>query len=101
MAGVPGTTSTIFSAVEEVGANVIMISQVHSAAFAVSLPCFSTVTYMKLTFLTVSVYASSEQSVFFAVPEKEVKAVSEVLQSIFNSTLYAGRLSQVPTPILL
>ncbi|GAU27088.1 hypothetical protein TSUD_103970 [Trifolium subterraneum] len=43
--------------------------------------------------------ASSEQSVCFSVPEKEVKAVSEVLQSIFHSTLYAGRLSQLPTPI--
>ncbi|CAJ2668145.1 unnamed protein product [Trifolium pratense] len=66
MAGVPGTASTIFSAVKEVGANVIMISQ-----------------------------ASSEHSVCFAVPEKEVKAVSEVLQSIFHSALYAGCLSQV------
>lgn len=28
MAGVPGTASAIFSAVKEVGANVIMISQV-------------------------------------------------------------------------
>ncbi|GAU31092.1 hypothetical protein TSUD_322290 [Trifolium subterraneum] len=66
MAGVPGTASTIFSAVKEVGANVIMISQ-----------------------------ASSEHSVCFAVPEKEVKAVSKALQSIFHSALYAGRLSQV------
>ncbi|CAI8598024.1 unnamed protein product [Vicia faba] len=66
MAGVPGTASTIFRAVKEVGANVIMISQ-----------------------------ASSEQSVCFAVPEKEVKAVSEALQSMFQNALYAGRLSQV------
>lgn len=29
MAGVPGTASAIFSAVKEVGANVIMISQVY------------------------------------------------------------------------
>lgn len=29
MAGVPGTASAIFSAVKDVGANVIMISQVH------------------------------------------------------------------------
>jgi len=36
MTGVPGTASTIFSAVKEVGANVIMISQVHSPAFVVS-----------------------------------------------------------------
>ncbi|BAT86660.1 hypothetical protein VIGAN_04433400 [Vigna angularis var. angularis] len=66
MAGVPGTASAIFSAVKEVGANVIMISQ-----------------------------ASSEHSVCFAVPEKEVKAVAEVLQSLFHGALDAGRLSQV------
>jgi len=35
------------------------------------------------------------------VPEKEVKAVAEVLESIFDSALFAGRISQVPTPILL
>jgi aspartokinase/homoserine dehydrogenase 1 len=29
MAGVPGTASAIFGAVKDVGANVIMISQVH------------------------------------------------------------------------
>lgn len=29
MAGVPGTAGAIFSAVKDVGANVIMISQVH------------------------------------------------------------------------
>ncbi|KAJ9128675.1 hypothetical protein P3X46_034620 [Hevea brasiliensis] len=66
MAGVPGTASAIFSAVKDVGANVIMISQ-----------------------------ASSEHSVCFAVPEKEVKAVAEVLQSRFRQALDAGRLSQV------
>ncbi|XP_004502255.1 bifunctional aspartokinase/homoserine dehydrogenase 2, chloroplastic-like isoform X1 [Cicer arietinum] len=66
MAGVPGTASTIFSAVKDVGANVIMISQ-----------------------------ASSEHSICFAVPEKEVKAVAEALESIFQNALYAGRLSQV------
>ncbi|XP_050216579.1 bifunctional aspartokinase/homoserine dehydrogenase 1, chloroplastic-like [Mercurialis annua] len=66
MAGVPGTASAIFSAVKDVGANVIMISQ-----------------------------ASSEHSVCFAVPEKEVKAVAEALQSRFNQALHAGRLSQV------
>jgi len=49
MAGVPGTASTIFSAVKEVGANVIMISQVHSRAFVVSLPCLPTITCMTLT----------------------------------------------------
>ncbi|KAE8671032.1 Bifunctional aspartokinase/homoserine dehydrogenase 2 [Hibiscus syriacus] len=66
MAGVPGTASAIFSAVKDVGANVIMISQ-----------------------------ASSEHSVCFAVPEKEVKAVAEALQSRFRQALDAGRLSQV------
>ncbi|XP_068654199.1 bifunctional aspartokinase/homoserine dehydrogenase 1, chloroplastic-like [Aristolochia californica] len=66
MAGVPGTASEIFSAVKDVGANVIMISQ-----------------------------ASSEHSVCFAVPEKEVKAVAEVLESRFRQALDAGRLSQV------
>lgn len=66
MAGVPGTASAIFSAVKDVGANVIMISQ-----------------------------ASSEHSVCFAVPEKEVEAVAEALQSRFHQALDAGRLSQV------
>ncbi|CAI8618567.1 unnamed protein product [Vicia faba] len=66
MAGVPGTASDIFSAVKDVGANVIMISQ-----------------------------ASSEHSVCFAVPEKEVKAVAEALQSRFRQALDNGRLSQV------
>ncbi|GAB4861187.1 Bifunctional aspartokinase/homoserine dehydrogenase 1, chloroplastic [Ancistrocladus abbreviatus] len=66
MAGVPGTASAIFGAVKDVGANVIMISQ-----------------------------ASSEHSVCFAVPEKEVKAVAEALQSRFCQALDAGRLSQV------
>ncbi|KAF5727079.1 bifunctional aspartokinase/homoserine dehydrogenase 1 chloroplastic-like [Tripterygium wilfordii] len=66
MAGVPGTASAIFGAVKDVGANVIMISQ-----------------------------ASSEHSVCFAVPEKEVKAVAEALQARFHQALDAGRLSQV------
>ncbi|XP_057974069.1 bifunctional aspartokinase/homoserine dehydrogenase 1, chloroplastic-like isoform X2 [Malania oleifera] len=66
MAGVPGTASAIFGAVKDVGANVIMISQ-----------------------------ASSEHSVCFAVPEKEVKAVAEALESRFRHALDAGRLSQV------
>ncbi|XP_059639992.1 bifunctional aspartokinase/homoserine dehydrogenase, chloroplastic-like [Cornus florida] len=66
MAGVPGTASAIFGAVKDVGANVIMISQ-----------------------------ASSEHSVCFAVPEKEVKAVAEALESRFRQALNAGRLSQV------
>ncbi|XP_072962925.1 bifunctional aspartokinase/homoserine dehydrogenase 1, chloroplastic-like [Typha angustifolia] len=66
MAGVPGTASAIFSAVKDVGANVIMISQ-----------------------------ASSEHSVCFAVPESEVGAVSAALQARFRQALEAGRLSQV------
>ncbi|KAK4391329.1 Bifunctional aspartokinase/homoserine dehydrogenase 1, chloroplastic [Sesamum angolense] len=66
MAGVPGTASAIFGAVRDVGANVIMISQ-----------------------------ASSEHSVCFAVPEKEVKAVSAALESRFRQALDAGRLSQI------
>ncbi|GAY58009.1 hypothetical protein CUMW_183800 [Citrus unshiu] len=66
MAGVPGTANAIFGAVKDVGANVIMISQ-----------------------------ASSEHSVCFAVPEKEVKAVAEALESRFREALNAGRLSQV------
>ncbi|GMP47470.1 hypothetical protein CsSME_00015180 [Camellia sinensis var. sinensis] len=66
MVGVPGTASAIFGAVKDVGANVIMISQ-----------------------------ASSEHSICFAVPKKEVKAVAEVLQSRFHQALDAKRLSQV------
>nr|XP_043614760.1 bifunctional aspartokinase/homoserine dehydrogenase, chloroplastic-like [Erigeron canadensis]XP_043614761.1 bifunctional aspartokinase/homoserine dehydrogenase, chloroplastic-like [Erigeron canadensis] len=66
MAGVPGTASAIFAAVKDVGANVIMISQ-----------------------------ASSEHSVCFAVPEKEVKAVAKALEARFRQALSAGRLSQV------
>ncbi|KAL5206276.1 hypothetical protein ABZP36_034485 [Zizania latifolia] len=66
MAGVPGTASTIFSAAKAVGANVIMISQ-----------------------------ASSEHSVCFAVPEKEVAAVSTALHVRFRDALAAGRLSKV------
>ncbi|KAL0351256.1 UNVERIFIED_CONTAM: Bifunctional aspartokinase/homoserine dehydrogenase, chloroplastic [Sesamum calycinum] len=66
MAGVPGTASAIFGAVRDVGANVIMISQ-----------------------------ASSEHSVCFAVPEKEVKAVSAALESRFRQALDAGRLLSI------
>ncbi|KZV50899.1 bifunctional aspartokinase/homoserine dehydrogenase 1, chloroplastic-like, partial [Dorcoceras hygrometricum] len=66
MAGVPGTASDIFSAVKDVGANVIMISQ-----------------------------ASSEHSVCFAVPEREVKAVAAALEFRFRQALNAGRLSQI------
>ncbi|KAI9181177.1 hypothetical protein LWI28_012163 [Acer negundo] len=64
MASVPGTTNAIFGAVKDVGANVIMISQ-----------------------------DSSEHSVCFAMPEKEVKAVAKALQSRFREALNAGRLS--------
>lgn len=39
--------------------------------------------------------ASSEHSVCFAVPEKEVDAVAKALQSRFRQALAAGRLSQV------
>ncbi|KAM0821157.1 hypothetical protein ACQ4PT_048276 [Festuca glaucescens] len=66
MAGVPGTANAIFSAVKDVGANVIMISQ-----------------------------ASSEHSICFAVPEKEVAAVSAALHARFREALAAGRLSKV------
>ncbi|KAI4321213.1 hypothetical protein MLD38_034621 [Melastoma candidum] len=66
MAGVPGTASAIFGAAKDVGANVIMISQ-----------------------------ASSEHSVCFAVPEKEVQAVEEALKKTFRRALDAGRLSPV------
>lgn len=41
------------------------------------------------------VQASSEHSICFAVPEKEVNAVSEALRSRFSEALKAGRLSQV------
>ncbi|TXG57455.1 hypothetical protein EZV62_018768 [Acer yangbiense] len=66
MAGVPGTSYAIFGAVKDVGANVIMISQ-----------------------------ASSQHSVCFAVPEKEVKAVAEALQSRFRKALNTSRWSLV------
>ncbi|OIT39380.1 bifunctional aspartokinasehomoserine dehydrogenase 1, chloroplastic [Nicotiana attenuata] len=52
MTGVLGTASEIFAAVKDVGANVVMISQ-----------------------------ASNEHSACFSVPEKEVKAVADVLES--------------------
>ena len=39
--------------------------------------------------------ASSEHSVCFAVPEKEVTAVAEALRSRFHQALEAGRLSKV------
>lgn len=45
--------------------------------------------------------ASSEHSVCFAVPEKEVKAVSEALHSRFRQALAGGRLSQVPIDLFV
>ena len=39
--------------------------------------------------------ASSEHSVCFAVPEKEVEAVAKALKSRFREALAAGLLSQV------
>lgn len=66
MAGVPGTASDIFDAVKGVGANVVMISQ-----------------------------ASSEHSVCFAVPMKEVDTVSRALETKFRRDLDSGRLSKV------
>lgn len=44
--------------------------------------------------------ASSEHSVCFAVPEKEVKAVAAALESEFRHALDAGRLSQVVVPYI-
>ena len=44
-----------------------------------------------------STQASSEHSVCFAVPEKEVRAVAAALESRFREALSAGRLSQVLT----
>ncbi|KAJ7525674.1 hypothetical protein O6H91_17G061300 [Diphasiastrum complanatum] len=66
MAGVPGTASDIFATVKEVGANVVMISQ-----------------------------ASSEHSVCFAVPEKEVMQVANALEKKFRVALEVGRLSRI------
>ncbi|CAM6110990.1 unnamed protein product [Calypogeia fissa] len=66
MAGVPGTASTIFETVKNVGANVVMISQ-----------------------------ASSEHSICFAVPGKEVQKVAKALEEKFRVALNAGRLSKV------
>ena len=43
----------------------------------------------------------ANDNVCFAVPEKEVKAVAEALQSRFRQALDNGRLSQVLNPILL
>jgi aspartokinase/homoserine dehydrogenase 1 len=91
MAGVPGTASAIFSAVKDVGANVIMISQVDNVHL--SLLCTYDSSWF---FLTANIMqASSEHSVCFAVPEKEVAAVSAALHVRFREALAAGRLSKV------
>lgn len=66
MAGVPGTASSIFSAVKNVGANVIAISQ-----------------------------ASSEHSVCFAVPEAEADMVATALRSTFRRAIEKGRIQDV------
>ncbi|CAM6119312.1 unnamed protein product [Calypogeia fissa] len=66
MAGVPGTASTIFGTVKDVGASVVMISQ-----------------------------ASSEHSICFAVPQKEARTVARALEEKFRRALEAGRLSKV------
>lgn len=90
MAGVPGTSSAIFSAAKDVGANVIMISQVDndllSLVYMIYLGSSSPQNIMQ---------ASSEHSVCFAVPEKEVAAVSSALHDRFHEALAAGRLSKV------
>lgn len=92
MAGVPGTASGIFGTVKDVGANVIMISQV-SPSFSV---CLSWSVLFIIFLLIISLtQASSEHSICFAVPEKEVTAVSAALQSRFRQALDAGRLSRV------
>lgn len=91
MAGVPGTASAIFSVVKEVGANVIMISQVDNILLSLLF-----VYYSSWFFLTANIMqASSEHSVCFAVPEKEVAAVSAALHVRFHEALAAGRLSKV------
>jgi hypothetical protein len=45
--------------------------------------------------LQIIVQASSEHSICFAVPEKEVAAVSAALHVKFREALAAGRLSKV------
>jgi hypothetical protein len=54
MAGVPGTSSAIFSAVKDVGANVIMISQVANVLY------FRCVHYSSRFFLTIK-YCAGQQ----------------------------------------
>ncbi|KAK8593544.1 hypothetical protein V6N13_042884 [Hibiscus sabdariffa] len=91
MAGVPGTASAIFGSVKDVGANVIMIPQV--LTFSYSSYCHSC--YAWDAYFSVLTQASSEHSVCFVVPEKEVKAVAKALQSRFRQALDAERLSHV------
>lgn len=93
MVGVPGTASAIFNAVKDVGANVIMISQVSSSLSNIYL--IFIYNYHIKSNLIGAMQASSEHSVCFAVPEKEVKAVAEVLESRFKQALGVGRISQV------
>ena len=45
--------------------------------------------------IVVLLQASSEHSVCFAVPEKEVKAVAKALEAKFQQALSVGRISQV------
>ncbi|GJP81058.1 hypothetical protein CLOP_g11238 [Closterium sp. NIES-67] len=66
MAGVPGIASQIFSAVKNVGANVIAISQ-----------------------------ASSEHSVCFAVPESEADMVAVALRSTFRRAIESNRVHDI------
>ncbi|CAI7873818.1 unnamed protein product [Closterium sp. NIES-54] len=66
MAGVPGIASQIFSAVKNVGANVIAISQ-----------------------------ASSEHSVCFAVPEAEADMVAAALRSTFRRAIETNRVHDI------
>lgn len=95
MAGVPGIASAIFGAVNDVGANVIMISQVLSVYF-VFLFIFYLVWHLHwMITKNYATQASSEHSVCFAVPETEVQAVAAALESRFRQALDAGRLSQV------
>lgn len=55
--------------------------------------CYNPIAEILFTFGLMQ--ASSEHSVCFAVPEKEVKAVAQALESRFRQALDAGRLSQV------
>ena len=58
MAGVPGTASAIFGAVKDVGANVIVISQVRTLYPLVSEWCFSQITFMQSDWISCRLVAS-------------------------------------------